>query len=265
MPASANLNLMKKSARKVGRQLVKGLPRGREPSGLHQGPRRLRDPRRPRGRARAARGTSWARARPTASWARRPARRKARIRPGGGSWTPLDGTTNFLHGLPHWAVSIALEHKGEIVAGVIFDPAKDEMFWAEKGRRRVDEREPDARVRPFAHERGGVRHGHEHGRDATAWPRCSRTSPGSGPATAGGAALGGLGARPRLCRGGAVRRLLGPRRPALGHRGGPCPGGARRAGFAGGIAAGANPLGKGGIVAANASLHEGLGRLVRGD
>jgi myo-inositol-1(or 4)-monophosphatase len=46
---------------------------------------------------------------------------------------PLDGTTNFLHGLPHWAVSIALEHKGQIVAGVIYDPAKDEMFYAEKG------------------------------------------------------------------------------------------------------------------------------------
>ncbi len=47
---------------------------------------------------------------------------------------PLDGTTNFLHGLPHWAVSIALEHKGEIVAGVIYDPAKDELFRAEKGK-----------------------------------------------------------------------------------------------------------------------------------
>ncbi|MFO1208379.1 MAG: inositol monophosphatase family protein [Amaricoccus sp.] len=46
---------------------------------------------------------------------------------------PLDGTTNFLHGLPHWAISIALEHKGEIVAGVVYDPAKDEMFVAEKG------------------------------------------------------------------------------------------------------------------------------------
>jgi myo-inositol-1(or 4)-monophosphatase len=46
---------------------------------------------------------------------------------------PLDGTTNFLHGLPHWAISIALEHKGEIVAGVIYDPVKDEMFAAEKG------------------------------------------------------------------------------------------------------------------------------------
>ena len=46
---------------------------------------------------------------------------------------PLDGTTNFLHGLPHWAVSIALEHKGQIVAGVVYDPTKDEMFFAEKG------------------------------------------------------------------------------------------------------------------------------------
>jgi myo-inositol-1(or 4)-monophosphatase len=46
---------------------------------------------------------------------------------------PLDGTTNFLHGLPHWAVSIGLEHKGEVVAGVIYDPSKDEMFVAEKG------------------------------------------------------------------------------------------------------------------------------------
>ncbi|NNK79820.1 MAG: inositol monophosphatase [Litoreibacter sp.] len=46
---------------------------------------------------------------------------------------PLDGTTNFLHGMPHWAVSIALEHKGEIVASVVYDPAKDEMFFAEKG------------------------------------------------------------------------------------------------------------------------------------
>lgn len=46
---------------------------------------------------------------------------------------PLDGTTNFLHGLPHWAVSIALERKGEIIAAVVYDPARDEMFTAEKG------------------------------------------------------------------------------------------------------------------------------------
>ena len=46
---------------------------------------------------------------------------------------PLDGTTNFLHGLPHFAISIGLERAGEIVAGVVFDPLKDELFWAEKG------------------------------------------------------------------------------------------------------------------------------------
>jgi myo-inositol-1(or 4)-monophosphatase len=46
---------------------------------------------------------------------------------------PLDGTTNFLHGLPHWAISIALEHKGQIVAAVVFNPSGEEMFIAEKG------------------------------------------------------------------------------------------------------------------------------------
>lgn len=46
---------------------------------------------------------------------------------------PLDGTTNFLHGLPHWAISIAHERDGEIIAGVVYEPVRDEMFWAEKG------------------------------------------------------------------------------------------------------------------------------------
>lgn len=47
---------------------------------------------------------------------------------------PLDGTTNFLHGLPHWAVSIGYEENGALVAGVVFDPVKDELFWAERGK-----------------------------------------------------------------------------------------------------------------------------------
>ncbi len=51
------------------------------------------------------------------------------------SWIvdPLDGTTNFLHGIPHWAVTIALKKGNEIVAGVIYDPIKDELYTAEKG------------------------------------------------------------------------------------------------------------------------------------
>ncbi len=63
---------------------------------------------------------------------------------GGDNWTwrwvvdPLDGTTNFLHGIPHWAISIGLERRtqdgaAEVVAGMIYSPVNDEMFWAEKG------------------------------------------------------------------------------------------------------------------------------------
>jgi myo-inositol-1(or 4)-monophosphatase len=46
---------------------------------------------------------------------------------------PLDGTTNFLHAVPHFAISVALERHGELVAGVVYDPIKDELFCAEKG------------------------------------------------------------------------------------------------------------------------------------
>jgi len=45
---------------------------------------------------------------------------------------PIDGTTNFLHGIPHFAISIALKSNDEIVSGLIFDPIKNEMFYAEK-------------------------------------------------------------------------------------------------------------------------------------
>ena len=47
---------------------------------------------------------------------------------------PLDGTTNFLHGVPIYCVTIAIEQKGELVAGVVFDPNLDELFTAEQGR-----------------------------------------------------------------------------------------------------------------------------------
>jgi len=46
---------------------------------------------------------------------------------------PLDGTTNYVHGFPYYAVSIGLEHQGEMIAGVIFDPVRDELFLASKG------------------------------------------------------------------------------------------------------------------------------------
>ena len=45
---------------------------------------------------------------------------------------PIDGTINFLHGIPHFAISIALKSNEEIISGIIFDPIKNEMFYAEK-------------------------------------------------------------------------------------------------------------------------------------
>ena len=47
---------------------------------------------------------------------------------------PIDGTTNFLHGIPHFAICLALESKKKIISGLIYDPIKDEMFYAEKNK-----------------------------------------------------------------------------------------------------------------------------------
>jgi myo-inositol-1(or 4)-monophosphatase len=46
---------------------------------------------------------------------------------------PLDGTTNFLHAIPHFAVNLALEREGQIVAAVTYNPATGDLYWAEKG------------------------------------------------------------------------------------------------------------------------------------
>ncbi|SMH32212.1 inositol monophosphatase family protein [Maritimibacter sp. HL-12] len=129
---SANLNVMIKAARKAGRSLVKDF---REVENLQVSMKGAGDfVSRADIAAEEIIKNELTEARPNYGWlgeegggedGKDPTRR----------WIvdPLDGTTNFLHGLPHWAVSIALEHKGEIVAGVVFDPAKDEMFYAEKG------------------------------------------------------------------------------------------------------------------------------------
>lgn len=132
MQFSANLNVMIKAARKAGRSLVKDF---REVENLQVSMKGAGDfVSRADIAAEKIIREELMEARPNYGWlaeeggeaeGKDPTRR----------WIvdPLDGTTNFLHGLPHWAISIALEHKGEIVAGVIFDAAKDEMFMAEKG------------------------------------------------------------------------------------------------------------------------------------
>lgn len=61
---------------------------------------------------------------------------ESNIRPDGPKWIvdPLDGTTNFLHGIPHFAISIAAEQYGEVVAAVVYEPLQDQLYWADKGR-----------------------------------------------------------------------------------------------------------------------------------
>ena len=132
MQGSANLNVMIKAARVAGRSLVKDF---REVENLQVSMKGAGDfVSRADTAAEAIIKEQLMDARPTYGWVGEesdpiegtdPTRR----------WIvdPLDGTTNFLHGMPHFAVSIALEHKGEIVSAVVYDPAKDEMFVAEKG------------------------------------------------------------------------------------------------------------------------------------
>jgi len=132
MQGSANLNVMMKAARKAGRSLAKDF---REVENLQVSMKGAGDfVSRADVAAEEIIKTDLMEARPTYGWmaeeggeepGQDPTRR----------WIvdPLDGTTNFLHGLPHWAVSIALEHKGEVIAGVVYDPSKDELFRAEKG------------------------------------------------------------------------------------------------------------------------------------
>ena len=132
MQGSANLNLMKKAARKVGRALVKDF---REVENLQVSSKGPGDfvTRADREAERILKEDLMA-ARPSYGWLGEETGETEGVDPTR-RWIvdPLDGTTNFLHGLPHWAISIALEHKGEIVSAVVYDPAKDEMFWAEKG------------------------------------------------------------------------------------------------------------------------------------
>ena len=132
MQGSANLNIMIKAARKAGRSLVKDF---REVENLQVSMKGAGDfVSRADFASEAILKEELMGARPTYGWVGEESDEIAGDDPTR-RWIvdPLDGTTNFLHGMPHWSVSIALEHKGQIVAGVIFDPAKDEMFFAEKG------------------------------------------------------------------------------------------------------------------------------------
>ncbi|PQO24824.1 inositol monophosphatase [Rhodobacteraceae bacterium WD3A24] len=132
MQGSANLNLMIKAARRAGRSLVKDF---REVENLQVSTKGAGDfVTRADTAAEKIIQSELMGGRPNYGWLGEETGETAGTDPTR-RWIvdPLDGTTNYLHGMPHWAVSIALEHKGEIIAGVVFDAAKDELFVAEKG------------------------------------------------------------------------------------------------------------------------------------
>ncbi len=133
MQGSANLNLMVKAARMAGRSLVKDF---REVENLQVSVKGAGDfVSRADIEAERIIREMLTEARPNYGWLGEESGGEVAGADPTRRWIvdPLDGTTNFLHGLGHWAVSIALEHKGEVVAGVVYDPAKDELFMAEKG------------------------------------------------------------------------------------------------------------------------------------
>jgi myo-inositol-1(or 4)-monophosphatase len=130
--ASANVNVMIKAARKAARSLLRDFGEVENLQVSAKGPGDFVS--RADTRAEQLIREELTEARPNYGWL---AEESAEV-PGADPtrrWIvdPLDGTTNFLHGMPHWSISIALEHKREVVAGVIYDPARDEMFVAEKG------------------------------------------------------------------------------------------------------------------------------------
>ena len=131
---------------------------------------------------------------------------------------PLDGTTNFLHGIPQFAISIALEREGTVVAGLVYNPATDEMFIAERGKGAFLN---EQRIRVAGRKRladAVIACGLPHiGRGDLA-ARRPRNQPDA-DASGRPAPLRRRRARSRLGGGRPARRLLGARPQALGHGG----------------------------------------------
>ena len=131
---------------------------------------------------------------------------------------PLDGTTNFIHGFPQYAVSIALRHRDLITQAVVYDPTRNELFTATRGRGaflnerriRVSRRDRLAEM-PDRHRLSvpQLRASRRVRADVQEHHRAHRRHPSTGRGRA----------RPRLCRRRTTRRLLGDRPVAVGHGG----------------------------------------------
>jgi len=133
MPASALMNVMVAAARKAGRSLARDFGEVEQLQVSLKGPANFVTA--ADHRAEEILFTELSRARPGYSFLME---ERGEIKGADAThrWIvdPLDGTTNFLHGVPIFAISIALEREGELVAGLIFNPANHETFAAEKGK-----------------------------------------------------------------------------------------------------------------------------------
>src|SRR5690606_11604231 len=130
--ASANLNVMIKAARQAARQLVRDFGEVEHLQVSSKGPGDFVS--RADTRAEQTIRDTLTEARPNYGWLGEESTEVKGTDPTR-RWIvdPLDGTTNFLHGLPHWAISIALEQHGEITTALVFDPLRNELFTAERG------------------------------------------------------------------------------------------------------------------------------------
>jgi myo-inositol-1(or 4)-monophosphatase len=123
---------------------------------------------------------------------------------------PLDGTTNFLHGIPHFAVSIALERNGTIVAGLVYNPANDDLFIAERGKGAFLN---DQRIRVAGRQQL-----------SEAVVACGLPHYGRGDLALGRKEIAAAQQHFRLDRGRTLRCLLGARPVAMGYGRRPYPG-----------------------------------------
>jgi myo-inositol-1(or 4)-monophosphatase len=133
MPASALMNVMLAAARKAGRSLARDFGEVEQLQVSLKGPANFVSA--ADTRAEEILFTELSHARPGYGFLMEE-RGEVKGADGTHRWIvdPLDGTTNFLHGIPMFAISIALEREGELVAGLIFNPANQETFTAERGK-----------------------------------------------------------------------------------------------------------------------------------
>ena len=131
---------------------------------------------------------------------------------------PLDATTNFLHAIPIFAISIALEREGQIVAGVVYNPATDETYVSEKGQGAFGGDAPDAGGRATRVVAGADRLRHAASRQGRQHPRFRADLEAVMTRVVNVRRLGCASLDLCLCRQRPVRRILGARPPLLGHR-----------------------------------------------